>query len=221
MDRKLNSTIKAVIFDMDGVLIDSEPLWRKAEIETFNELGFDFTDEMCRQTMGMRTKEVIEYWHNVLQWKNKSIDEVTQILLDKIHQSIQEEGVPMEGVHDIIDYFQKLGLPLAMASSSPYSLIDLVLEKLAIKHAFKVVESAEFLPYGKPHPQIFLNAAGKLNVNPHSCMVIEDSFHGMIAGKAANMFTVVIPEKEKFDTGKWCVADIKAHSLKDLLKISF
>ena len=90
MDRKLNSTIKAVIFDMDGVLIDSEPLWRKAEIETFNELGFDFTDEMCRQTMGMRTKEVIEYWHNVLQWKNKSIDEVTQILLDKIHQSIQE-----------------------------------------------------------------------------------------------------------------------------------
>jgi sugar-phosphatase len=217
MDRKLNPGIKAVIFDMDGVLIDSEPLWRKAEIETFNELGFEFTEEMCRQTMGMQTKEVIEYWYNILQWKDKTIDEVTEILLNKIHRLIREEGKPNEGVQEVIDYFQKHKLPLAVASSSPYSLIDLVLEKLAIKNAFKVVESAEFLPYGKPHPQIFLNAAQKLRVNPQNCMVIEDSFHGMIAAKAAQMFTVVIPEKEKFQQNIWCVANKKIASLKELL----
>ena len=215
MDRELNREIKAVIFDMDGVLINSEPLWRKAEIETFNELGFDFTEEMCCETMGMRTKEVIEYWYEKLQWKGKNIDEVTDMLLEKIHRLVQQEGKPMSGVKEAIAFLKRKNMPIAVASSSPFSLIHLVLEKLNIKDAFQIIESAEHLPYGKPHPQIFLNTAEKLNILPQNCLVIEDSFHGMIAAKAALMFTVIIPEPGKYNENKWSVADKKITSLNE------
>ncbi len=219
MDRKRITGIQAVIFDMDGVLIDSEPLWRKAEIETFNELGFDFTDEMCRQTMGMRTREVVEYWQRILQWQQPSVEVVTDSLLQKIHYYVEQEGKALPGVYELIQFFSQRKLPLAVASSSPASLIDLVLTKLDIARFFQVVESAEHLPYGKPHPQIFLNAAKRLATAPSNCLVIEDSFHGMIAAKAAQMTTIVVPEKEKYETGNWCIADAKCASLQQVQEL--
>ena len=90
--------IKAVIFDMDGVLINSEPLWRQAEIETFAKVGLSFTDEMCMQTMGMRTSEVIAYWYKITPWTGKTRKEVEHELMQRVTQLIIDEGDAMKGV---------------------------------------------------------------------------------------------------------------------------
>ena len=211
--------IKAIIFDMDGVLIDSEPLWRKAEIETFAKLGLSFTDEMCMQTMGMRTKEVIEYWFKITPWEGKSVKEVEIDLLQRVTQLIVEEGDAMKGVENALRYFKNKGLKVALASSSSSSLIEAVIEKLQIKKYFEVIESAEYLDFGKPHPEIFTKTAKKLGVHANECLVIEDSFNGVLAAKSAMMKVVAIPDKESKNDDRFVIADYILNDLNQIKEI--
>jgi len=213
----------AVIFDMDGLLIDSEPLWREAEIKVFNSIGLEFNEKMCRQTMGMRIDEVVLFWHHQFKWSKPSIEEVANQIVDELIRLIIEKGEAMEGVYSTLETLHKKGIPLAIASSSSMRIIGNVVEKLEIAKYFAVIHSAEFEPYGKPHPQVFISTANKLGVNPENCIVFEDSKHGMIAALAAKMKVIVIPEKGNANT-TWCsVASKKLNSLKDfsLDKIKF
>jgi len=211
--------IKAIIFDMDGVLIDSEPLWRKAEIETFAKLGLSFTDEMCMQTMGMRTKEVIEYWFKITPWEGKSVKEVEIDLLQRVTQLIVEEGDAMKGVENALRYVKNKGLKVALASSSSSSLIEAVIEKLQIKKYFEVIESAEHLDFGKPHPEIFIKTAKQLGVHANECLVIEDSFNGVLAAKSAMMKVVAIPDKESKNDDRFVIADYILNDLNQIKEI--
>ena len=127
------SQIKAVIYDMDGVIIDSEPLWREALIHCFNQVGFDFSQDKCRVTQGMRLIEVVEYWYAEQPWEGKTIEAVEKDILKKVIELISEKGVAMEGVYESIDFFQSKGYKIALASSSATSLIEVVLEKLKLK----------------------------------------------------------------------------------------
>jgi len=211
--------IKAIIFDMGGVLIDSEPLWRKAEIETFAKLGLSFTDEMCMQTMGMRTKEVIEYWFKITPWEGKSVKEVEIDLLQRVTQLIVEEGDAMKGVENALRYVKNKGLKVALASSSSSSLIVAVIEKLQIKKYFEVIESAEYLDFGKPHPEIFIKTAKQLGVHANECLVIEDSFNGVLAAKSAMMKVVAIPDKESKNDDRFVIADYILNDLNQIKEI--
>jgi len=211
--------IKAVIFDMDGVLIDSEPLWRQAEIETFAKVGLSFTDEMCMQTMGMRTSEVIEYWYKITPWTGKTRKEVEGELMQRVTQLIIDEGDAMKGVVFSLNYFKEKGLKIALASSSATSLITAVINKLQIKEYFEVIESAEFLDFGKPHPEIFIKTANKLGVHANECLVIEDSFNGVLAAKSAMMKVVAIPDEESRTDDKFVIADYKLDDLEQIKDI--
>jgi HAD superfamily hydrolase (TIGR01509 family) len=102
---------------------------------------------------------------------------------------------------------------VGLATSSPMSLVDVVLPKLSLLKQLDVICSAEHLPYGKPHPQVYMNAAEQLDVTPLRCLAFEDSFNGVIAAKAARMKCVVVPAKEDYNAEKWAVADIKISSL--------
>ena len=126
------NSIKAVIYDMDGVIINSEPLWREALIHCFNQVGFDFSQDKCRITQGMRLMEVVEYWYAQQPWKEKSLEEVEQAILRKVTELILEKGEAMEGVYSSINYFQSKGYKIALASSSANSLINAVLNKLEL-----------------------------------------------------------------------------------------
>ena len=211
--------IKAVIYDMDGVLIDSEPLWRQAEIETFAKVGLSFTDEMCMQTMGMRTSEVIEYWYKITPWTGKTRKEVEDELMQRVTQLIIDEGDAMKGVVYSLNYFKEKGLKIALASSSATSLITAVIKKLQIKEYFEVIESAEFLDFGKPHPEIFIKTARKLRVHANECLVIEDSFNGVLAAKSAMMKVVAIPDKESKTNARFVIADYKLDDLEQIKDI--
>ena len=206
---------------MDGIIIDSEPLWREAIIYTFNTVGLDFNEEKCRVTQGMRLYEVVEYWFVKTPWKGKTITEVEADLLAKITELISKKGIVMEGVHESLQHFKSKGFKIALASSSASSLINTILKRLAIENEFEVINSAENLTFGKPHPEIFIKTAQQLGVKPINCLVIEDSFHGVLAAKAALMKVVAIPDQENLNDHRFSIADYQLKSLTELSTLNF
>ncbi len=207
--------IEAVIFDMDGVLVDSEPLWQEAEMEVFESVGLHLTRAQCIETTGLPVHDAVSYRFKSNPWNGKSIEQVCEEIVQNVIKRIRERAVPSEGAIDILNFFESLNIPMALASSSPASLISTVLEKLSIQKYFRAVHSAENEEYGKPHPAVFISTAGLLNVKPVSCLVFEDSFNGLIAAKAARMKAVVIPMGLQRDEERFNFADLKLKSLSE------
>jgi mannitol-1-/sugar-/sorbitol-6-/2-deoxyglucose-6-phosphatase len=210
--------MKAAIYDMDGLLIDSEPLWRKAEMECFELVGIQLTEDDCRDTMGYRLNEVIEHWHKRQPWDNLSHKELDDIIINRVIELIHSDGKVMEGAYQSLGIFQELGFKTAVASSSPFKLIHEVLKAINLQDKFEVIHSAEFETHGKPHPQVFLTTAQKLGVEPANCVVLEDSFHGIIAGKAAKMKVIGVPDSECILKPQYQAADILLPSLTQFKK---
>ena len=207
--------IEAVIFDMDGLLIDSEPLWQEAEIEVYGQVGVPLTVEMTSQTMGLRTDEVTRHWHKRFPWKSPSQSEVSRILDETVIKRIIEKGQAKDGVDEAIKVCESLGLPMAIASSSPMKLIEAVVAKLGIADKIQTMHSAHNEEYGKPHPAVYLKTANELGVHPEHCLAFEDSANGVISAKAAKMKCIAIPEANARDDKRFGIADIVIHSLLD------
>jgi len=206
---------------MDGVLIDSEPLWREAIITSFKKVGLHFTEKMCQQTMGMRLYEVIEYWYLKTPWEAMSLKKVESDLLKTVTNLIVDKGEALPGVYESLQFFKNKNYKIALASSSANSLITVVLNKLNLHDTFCVVNSAEHLTYGKPHPEIFIKTALELNVNPINCLVIEDSFNGVLAGKSAMMSVIAVPEKENWNDPRFAIADYHLKNLNEIATLTF
>lgn len=206
---------KAVIFDMDGVIIDSEPLWRRAMIRVFNASGLPFTDSDCRITTGMRIDQVISFWNNKAHF-TKDEEAVRNNIEDNLCGLISAEGKPMKGLQQALDTIAGQGLIISLATSSSEKLIKCVLSVLKIESYFKYIQSAEHLVYGKPHPEVFLKCAEAIATNPNECLVIEDSLNGIIAAKAAGMSVIGIPEEHNINNQKFCIADLTLHSLQEI-----
>jgi len=198
---------KAVIFDMDGVIIDSEPLWRKAMIRGFNDFDVAFTDEDCKKTTGMRLNEVIGYWAKLYPDKITSTETINTNILNYLINLINQEGKAMPGLKDLLVYIKSKQIKIGLSTSSDLILIETVLNKLEISHFFDSVISAQHLQYGKPHPEVYLNCAEKLGVHPMDCIVIEDSINGIISAKAAQMNVLAIPDPEHINNVKFVIAD--------------
>jgi len=200
--------IQAVIFDMDGVLIDSEPLWKIAEKKAFKKIGMDMTTDMCNLTMGYRTNEVVEYWFQRNPWTGKSQKEVSEDLINSVIEEIKLQGKVLPGVQKTLRMLQAKKVPLALASSSSMRIIDVVIDQLDIRKYFDVIRSAEKEEYGKPHPAVFIRAADALKIHPSYCLVIEDSINGVIAAKAARMKVIAIPEVSQVHDKRFAIADM-------------
>jgi sugar-phosphatase len=203
---------KAVIFDMDGLLVDSEPCWRRAEMECFARVGIPLTEADCRETMGYRLSEVVELWYHRKPWTGPSLLEMERSIIDRVTEYILTYAEPLPGVLSAIELCRSRGR-IAVASSSPMVLIEAVVKRFGLEGVFDVLHSAQHEAYGKPHPAVFIHAAAMLGVAPHTCTVIEDSFHGMVAGLAARMRTVVVPAPEAYEDHRWAAAHLKLPSL--------
>ena len=201
------SKLKAVIFDMDGVLIDSEPLWKIAEIEAFKKVGIDLTQTDCEETVGLRMDEVVKLWYDRVGWEGKSLEEVENDVVDIVIREIKAQGTAKEGVNEALAAIQKAGYKIGLATSSAMRIAKTVLEKLDIENYFKAVCSAENEIKGKPHPQVFISCAQALEIEEGECLVIEDSFNGALAAKAARMKVVAIPEKSHNYDKRLIIAD--------------
>jgi len=208
--------MKAIIFDMDGVLIDSEPLWKIAEVEGFAKVGINLTQTDCEETVGLRIDEVVKRWHKKVGWNDTPLEVVTEDIVDIVIREIGKQGKALPGVYQALETFKKAGFKIGLATSSYQRIIHAVLEKLQIESYFDTIHSAEFEFYGKPHPAVFLTAAEKLETDPTECLVIEDSVNGVLAGKAARMKVVAIPEKSHVYDQRLIIADKILSSLEEI-----
>lgn len=207
---------KAIIFDMDGVLINSEPLWQQAEVEVFNNIGIPLTKTMSAETMGLRIDEVIKYWDVKFPDININQTQVAEKIIDRMKQLISEIGQPLSGAIEAVQLCQKMNLPLALATSSSMDLVTRVLQKLELTNVFEVIASAEKEKFGKPHPAVYLTTSDRLRVEPTQCIAFEDSINGVISAKAARMKCVAIPAPENRDDQRFSLADITLKSLTEV-----
>lgn len=200
--------IKAVIFDMDGLLVDSEPWWRVAERNVFGRLSISPTEEDFEKMMGNRIQEVIANWYARHPWEDYDVAKTQNAIVDEVQRLVTGNAQLMPGVTETLEYFGGKNLPIALASSSPLRLINAIVDHYGIRKHFKVIRSAENEKQGKPHPAVFLSTAKELNVLPADCLVFEDSYNGLLAAKAAGMKCVVVPApehhaQERFDKADW------------------
>lgn len=205
--------LQAAIFDMDGLLIDSEPLWWEAEIEVFGEVGIVLNELRCRETTGFRIDEIVDYWYQQYPWHTLSKQQVQNRLMQRLIERIYLRGEPKAGVAHALSFFQQKEVKVALASSSVYAIIDAVLDKLALRDVFQVVYSAEDEQYGKPHPGVYLTTAHKLAVIPRTCIALEDSVNGVVAAKAATMKCIAVPEHFPDHDARFVLADAILPSL--------
>ena len=209
---------------MDGLLIDSEPLWKEAADELLLSYGKKLSAAQYARTTGLRTKEFLAYWLKYFQLPVENIAVAETRITDRVTELIKTRAKPMPGVDYIFNFFLEREFKIGLATSSPLQLVNVVANILGIGPYLQAVASAQDLAYGKPHPEVYLICAEKLGARPDECICFEDSFNGMIAVKAARMKCVIVPDKDNSKNAVWETADLKIstlHNFNELLINSF
>jgi|APEBP8051073058_1049385.scaffolds.fasta_scaffold00347_24 beta-phosphoglucomutase-like phosphatase (HAD superfamily) len=200
------SQLEAVVFDMDGVLIDSEPLWRKAEIAVMAQYGIYLTEADCIRLMGLRTDEVVQQIA-IDFGQSLDIGKVSQEIIESVCRLIKKDGLAIQPFCELALDLKNRQIPLAVATSSPMQVVEAVLERTGLTAVFNTLVSAERFPFGKPHPQVYIEACAGLQIPATNCLAIEDSLNGTLAAKAARMKVLSVPEKEAMENKAFGIAD--------------
>jgi mannitol-1-/sugar-/sorbitol-6-/2-deoxyglucose-6-phosphatase len=207
--------LNTVLYDMDGLLLDTEPLWGESMLRVAEKHKIPITSKQFKETTGLRIYEVTDYWAIKYPWVGSTSNEVADEILDDIIASSKAVGRVLPGVIQSLDLFKKHGFKIGLASSSPTRMIEGLVDHFGIRAYFDSISSADMVFLGKPHPAVFLHCAEALGATPLECVVLEDSVNGMIAGKAARMKVIVVPDELHFDDPRFAVADAKLRSLED------
>ncbi len=205
-------TLTSCVFDMDGLLLESESLWRQAETEMSDELGLGFTHEDFERTMGMRMRDVAQMWFQWKPWDGATPAEVADRVVARVIELVAAAD-PLPGVVATLDAAAERGLRIALCSSSDDVLIDAAVAALGLAERFQVIHSAEHDEFGKPHPAPYLTTAAKLGVDPSTCVAFEDSVNGCLSAKAAGMKVIAVPDAASRGTQRFGFADVVLESL--------
>lgn len=200
---------------MDGLLIDSEPLWWEAEIEVAKMAGLDLTKEQTLETTGLKVDKIVDHWFHKKPWTTPTKKDIEDALVRDLISRVEARGVEKPGARKILELMKKKNVKMALASSSLMPIIDAAVKKLGIREYFDEVYSAEFEEHGKPHPGVYLTTAKMLDVAPEYCLAFEDSFNGLLAAKSARMKCVCVPDGMFSDDPKLAIADLILPSLLD------
>ena len=213
----MTPSFAAIIFDMDGLLVDSEPVWHIAETAMIEARGHTYTEEVRQSIVGLRMDEFLGKLHDVYDFED-SIDalyeELTARMLDLLPQKVEAQP----GAHELVRYVAAADIPRAIASSSSMAIIEATLRSQDWSAVFPVRCSAEDDANGKPAPDVYLRTAGALGVDPEACLALEDSPNGARAAVAAGMTCYAVPDPTH--TAADAFADITPHvfsSLHDVL----
>lgn len=193
---------------MDGLLADTEPLWRQAESEIFSQHGMPVTPEMARQTTGLRINEVIAHWQKNFGQDSIAVEIIEKQIINRLCGLIYQGIYLLPGAEETLQFFNRKKINLALASSSPDIIIDAVLNTTSTRGYFQCIQSGFKLRYAKPHPEIFLIAAERLGSLPFQTLVFEDTIHGVVAAKAARMKVVAIPDSAMLNDVRFNLAEL-------------
>lgn len=185
---------KAVIFDLDGTLVDSMWMWKSIDVEYLGRYGHDCPDDLQKEIEGMSFSETAMYFKERFRLPD-TVEEIKQAWTDMSLEKYRTQVPLKPGARDFLDYMTRRGLKAGIATSNGRAIVDAVLDALKIRPYFQVVATACEVAAGKPAPDIYLNVAGRLGVEPEECLVFEDVPAGIQAGKSAGM-TVCAVEDE-------------------------
>ena len=210
------SAVEAVVLDMDGLLIDTEPVWRAAQAAVFAGIGIALRESDLLDSTGQPVEELIPVWRRrsgAGDGTSPLTDaQVADLIVDRVIAHVEAEGQPMPGVTAAIALFERYGLRLAIASSSPLRLIDAVCDRLGLAR-IEVRCSAREEVRGKPAPDVYLTAARRLGVTAGSCLALEDSPNGIASARSAGMRCVAVPDPLLADDPRYREADLVLKSL--------
>ena len=211
--------VEAVVLDMDGLLIDTEPVWRAAQSAVFAGFGVALSASDLLDSTGRPVEELIPIWRRSPAPDPAGTEltdaEVAGLIVDRVIAHVKAEGQPMPGVTAAIALFERCGLRLAIASSSPLRLIDAVCDRLGLAR-IEVRCSAMDEARGKPAPDVYLTAARRLGVAAVRCLALEDSPHGIASARAAGMRCVAVPDPLLAGDPRYREADLVLRSLTGL-----
>jgi len=201
----------AVLWDLDGTLVDSEDYHWRAWRDTMSAEGIPITHEQFLQTFGLRNDEILPRWLGASATPAR-IQQVANAKEERYRRLVREEGLaPLPGAADWLERLHADGWRQAIASSAPRQNVEVVLEVTRLAECFQALVSAEDVTIGKPDPQVFLTAASRLNVPPSHCIVVEDAVAGVEAARRGGMRSIGVARN-----GKQLAADIAVASLADL-----
>jgi HAD superfamily hydrolase (TIGR01509 family) len=196
--------IEAVVFDLDGVIVDSEQVWDAAREALARERGGHWHEKAQQDMMGMSSTEWSRYMHDVIGLKDPP-EEISAEVVRRLEATYREELPLIDGAPEAVARLAERW-PLGVASSSNRPIIDLVLELGGLDRFFKATVSSEEVARGKPSPDVYLEAARRLGADPAKTAAIEDSRNGILSAKAAGMRVIAIPNK-RFAPGEEALAE--------------
>jgi HAD superfamily hydrolase (TIGR01509 family) len=207
--------IEAVVFDLDGVLLDSEQVWDEVREELVKERGGRWHDRAQAEMMGMSSVEWSRYMHDELGVPHTP-EEISADVVRRLEEVYRKRLPLIDGAHEAVERLVARW-PLGLASSSNREVIDLVLDLSGLAPFFRVTVSSEEVPRGKPAPDVYLEAARGLLVPPERCTAVEDSHNGICSAKAAGMRVIAIPNQH-YPPGEkaLALADVTLSSLAEL-----
>ena len=185
---------QAIIFDMDGLLVDSESVWHIAESDLIESRGHTYGDEVRKQLVGMRMDEFMAELQRIFNLPD-SVESLYAELTGRMLALIPHKVAPQPGAPDLVTYVVRQNTTRAIASSSPLSIIDAILASQGWNEAFPVRSSADDDPNGKPAPDVYLRTAHRLGIDPADCLALEDSPNGARAAVAAGMTCYAVPDR--------------------------
>ena len=195
----MKDTITAVLFDMDGLVLDTEKLYTRFWQEAANALGYPMTKE---QALGMRSLNRGVGLAKMQSYFGPEVDydKIRNKRIELMDAFVEQEGVTLKpGIHELLAYLKEHGIKTAIATSSPLERTLLYLGSVGLEQSFDELVSGYMVEKGKPEPDIYLYAAEKLGVKPSECMVLEDSPAGILAAHRAGCLPVMVPDQDKPD----------------------
>ena len=187
--------IQAVLFDMDGTVFDTEPIYRRGWIRAAKEVGFDEDmDLFFARVCGLNMTDIAACVYH-FYGEDTPFEEIRTLRRGYLDEELKSGVLPFKaGAPEIFAELKKRGIKIALATSTGRKMVDRYLQMSGLEGVFDAIVTGETVTHGKPHPEIFLTAAQRLGVTPEHCVVVEDSHHGVRAGHAAGMFTVMVPD---------------------------
>ncbi len=210
----LSGTYRAVVFDKDGLLLDTETLWHEAEAELFRRHGNEFTWDDKLAVIGTSFAFTADYFARRLGRPPEEGPKLVEEMIELMHEHVRRQVDARPGAIELVERLRADGVPLALASNSPRFLVDDALATAGLADAFDVIVTSDDVEHSKPAPDIYLLACERLGVAPQEALALEDSPSGVAAAKAAGLTCIAVPQFAETDVS---AADRVVESLEELL----